>query len=104
MIPRKAGRISMPFLSRPETFTKTLPSEQKPRLENPRECHAQHSPRPRRNPKQITVLVLMNENAEENACHRSNEKDDAQDPEEEVVHAAPALSRTASALAARVTW
>ena len=53
------------------------PNSDKPRLQNPRECHAQHRPRPRRNPKEITVLVLTNEDAEENARHRNDEKDPA---------------------------
>jgi hypothetical protein len=94
-----SARCRSPFSALADT-----PNSDKPRLQNPRECHAQHRPRPRRNPKEITVLVLTNEDAEENARHRNDEKDPAQDPEEGTAHAAPALSLMASLLRPHGPW
>ena len=48
-------------------------------------------------------MLATNEQAEDNARHRNNEKKAAQDPEEEVTHAAPALSRMASTLAVLIS-
>src|SRR5215203_3783838 len=68
----------------------------KPRLQNQRQCHAQHPPGPRRNPKQVMSLLATNKQAEDNARHRNTKKDAAQAPEEDVTQAAPALSRMGS--------